>query len=326
MRALKPLPSRRTASAFQRQEEIEPHEAVKVSELADDYILRCEIRGFSPKTVQLYRADLSAFIRFAAENSSERLSQIGHHHIEGFLRAAQERGCSAHTVHRLYRNLRAFFRDAARLYESFVPPTDKVRPPRLPVMPPKALTLEQIQQLLGQCKRLARQGGRKGFSARRDAFFIRFAFDTGFRLSEALSVRLEDIDDATGTILIRQGKGGQPRTVMVGPKTLLELRRHVRSLPEGAIHLFSGKGGRKPIQGDRLRKRLGEMGKLAGFVVSPHRFRHSCARSMIMDGAGIQTVQARLGHTTPTMTLHYSKMFATDTLEQGRKFAPGDRL
>jgi site-specific recombinase XerD len=170
MRAIKPLPSRRPASTFQRHEDSAIGEAVKVAELVDDYILRCEIRGFSPKTVQLYREDLSAFVRFCGENSAERLAAVGHQHVEGFMRAAQVRGCSAHTVHRLYRNLRAFFRDAARLYEGFVPPTEKVSPPRLPNLPPKALKLEQIQEVLNGYTVRARKGGRAAVSARRCHF------------------------------------------------------------------------------------------------------------------------------------------------------------
>jgi integrase/recombinase XerD len=161
---------------------------------------------------------------------------------------------------------------------------------------------------------------------RRDAFFVRFVFDTGLRLAEALSVRLEDIDEATGGVLIRQGKGRQPRSVMVGQRTLLELRRHVRNLLPGSAFLFPGKGGAKPMQADRLRRRLAAMGKEAGLHLSPHRLRHSCARQMCLDGAGIQVVQARLGHSTPTMTLHYAMLFCSDTLEQGKRFSPGERL
>ena len=115
-------------------------------------------------------------------------------------------------------------------------------------------------------------------------------------------------------------------SAMVGQKTLLELRRHMRRLPSGSVFLFPGKGGQKPMQAARLARRLGELGRSLGFAVSPHRLRHSCARQMCLDGAGIPTIQARLGHSSPTMTLHYAQLFNQDVLERGRQFSPGDRL
>lgn len=293
--------------------------AWKISDLVEEYLIRCELRGFSPKTVQLYGWDLNPFVGFLSRSGVAGIGAVGAHHIEGFLRAAKERGCSAHSMNRLFRNLRAFFNDLSRRFDGCVSPVARVTAPRCPTLPPKAVTLEHIQHLISACRT-------KGSRGRRDALFIRFVFDTGFRRAEALSIRLEDIDLTSGTILLRCGKGGQPRAVIVGQRTLLELRRYIRSLPTGATFLFPGKGGTKPIEGERMRRRLNALGAEVGVKVTPHRLRFSCAVSMLMDGADVHTVAARLGHRTAGMTLHYSRLYCQDTLERGKRFSPGDRL
>ncbi len=311
--------------AISNGETIDPSWAI--SELVEDFLIRCRIRGYASTTIKLYEDDLGAFCRFLAPLGVEQVGKIRHIHIEDFLGAARGRGCSAHTVQRLYRGLRSFMHDLSRRYEEFNSPIEKIAPPKVPLLRPKALTLEQIQQLIAICNSAGRGSGRRGATARRDGFFIRFLFDSGLRVSEALSIRLDDIDMRQGTVLIRKGKGDRPRALMIGLHTLLEMRRYLRSIREGATFLFPSRRNRdRGMDSKYLRKRLRELGKRAGFHVTPHRLRHSCARQMCLDGASIQTIQARLGHTTPQMSLHYAKLFSMDTLEQGRKYSPGDRL
>jgi integrase len=66
------------------------------------------------------------------------------------------------------------------------------------------------------------------FTGDRDAAILLCLLDTGARANEFLSINLEDINQARGDILIRQGKGHKPRTVYVGKQSKRALRRYLK--------------------------------------------------------------------------------------------------
>jgi site-specific recombinase XerD len=90
-------------------------------------------------------------------------------------------------------------------------PIRKVKAPRLPVKPIEPISLQDIQSLLKTCE--------QRFSGSRDKALIFGLLDTGARAHEFLNLYLEDVELASGSVLIRQGKNRKPRMVFLGRKT-----------------------------------------------------------------------------------------------------------
>ena len=62
----------------------------------------------------------------------------------------------------------------------------------------------------------------------RDRLIILTLLDTGLRLSEFVALNGGDIDDRTGSVFVREGKGQKQRTVYIGARTRRELGRYWR--------------------------------------------------------------------------------------------------
>lgn len=291
-----------------------------IKEFVAEFLLSCRIKNMSPKTIDgCYGRCLSDLIAFCAKNGIAEIENVKRHVVEGFLREAQQRGNSPHTIKHIYQQIHPFFNYLSTENESYRSPMTGIRAPKVPKLPPKAITVEDLRRVLAAC-------GKETRRTHRDSIFLRVGFDTGARLSELLSIRVEDIDQ-DGTIIFRKTKNGSPRAVKLGRKTFLAVMKYRRArLSEEIEYLFPNRAGRDPIDKRYIQTQLQMLGRRVGVKLSPHRLRHGCARAMLLAGADVLTIQQRLGHSAPTVTLHYAQLFSADALERGAQFSPGDRL
>jgi site-specific recombinase XerD len=141
----------------------------------------------------------------------------------------------------------------------------------------------------------------------RDRAILEVLVVTGIRNSELRSLTMDDVDFGDRTLLVRQGKGRKMRIVPLG-RAADALQRYIR---DGRPKL-EGPGAAGALFLSRERRPLGRK-TLESIVhrrvrVAPHRLRHTCATSMIRDGAREQKVQALLGHAsfeTTQLYLHF---------------------
>jgi integrase len=98
--------------------------------------------------------------------------------------------------------------------------------------PREYLTEREIEKLM-EAARANRWG-------HRDATGILIAYRHGFRASELVALRWDDIDFRTGKLHVRRAKGGMTSVHPLGGKELRALRRLQRETPEGArtVHIF----------------------------------------------------------------------------------------
>jgi integrase/recombinase XerD len=131
------------------------------------------------------------------------------------------------------------------------------------------------------------------------------AYGAGLRVSELVSLRVEDIDSSRMVIRVRQGKGQKERYAKLSTHLLSVLRDHYRANKPIGL-LFPSRNG-KAMTGvafnmitDYLRRRAGLTKK-----VTPHTFRHSYATHMLDAGADLRTIQVLLGHQNIKTTAIY---------------------
>ena len=112
--------------------------------------------------------------------------------------------------------------------------------------PPEILTDAEVRALLAQCSRRAPTGIR-------DRALIVLLYRTGLRISEALDLKLTDMDRQRGTVSVLDGKGHKPRTVGIDDEGIAEVQiwiaeRARLGLSKRGVPLFCTlKGGRSPV-------------------------------------------------------------------------------
>jgi integrase/recombinase XerD len=158
--------------------------------------------------------------------------------------------------------------------------------------------------------------------ALRDRALLELLYGTGARISEAVGLDVDDLDQVDGTVLLR-GKGGKERLVPVGGFARDAVAAYLtRARPElvgagrgGPAMFLNSRGGRLSRQSawTVLVKAADRAGVTAS--VSPHTLRHSFATHLLDGGADVRVVQELLGHASVTTTQVYT-LVTVDNLRE----------
>lgn len=184
-------------------------------------------------------------------------------------------------------------------------PADRVTPPKRPQHLPTFLTIDQVTALLDAVS------GDDPVQLR-DRALIELLYGTGARISEAVALAVDDIDE---TELVRlRGKGGKERLVPLGSYARAAIDAYlVRVRPRWSAHgragatLFLGERG-APLSRQNawlILRRAAERAHI-DIQISPHTLRHSFATHLIQAGADVRVVQELLGHASVTTTQIYT--------------------
>jgi site-specific recombinase XerD len=208
---------------------IETQRTLQVSTV-DDYLLTWleaflidrKAAGVADGTLRFYRQKIKLFTDYCDALAVEQIGQINPSFLRQYLLYLEESGHNAGGRHAAFRMLRAFF----LWYEDEVEPIGwsnpirKMKAPKVPVEPLEPVSFNTVSQMVKACRH-------NTFTGDRDAAILLCLLDTGARANEFLSINLDDINQARGDILIRQGKGHKPRTVYIGKQSKRALRRYL---------------------------------------------------------------------------------------------------
>lgn len=134
------------------------------------------------------------------------------------------------------------------------------------------------------------------------------AYAAGLRASEAVGIRLADIDGRM-VIRVEHGKGGKDRYVMLSVQLLGILRTYWR-LARPTHWLFPGRDKSKPIDVQVLHAACRSACAAAGLAkrVTVHTLRHSFATHLLESGTDIRIIQVLLGHSNLSSTARYTQV------------------
>lgn len=145
----------------------------------------------------------------------------------------------------------------------------------------------------------------------RDRLFFRLLLETGLRVSEGLSLYVEDLDlSLDNEHLTVVGKGGKRRTILLDdPHLVQQLRAYLKRMGYKHGPLFraekNGRGGSLRYQS--MQERWDRYCAQAGVVCTLHQLRHSHATELINGGVSLPTIRKRLGHKNLQTTLRYAE-------------------
>jgi len=165
------------------------------------------------------------------------------------------------------------------------------RPRRLPTV----LSQDEVVALFDGCGRAVHR------------VFIQTMYACGLRVSEAATLRVDDIDSRRMLVHVREGKGRKDRLVPLSPRLLLILRRYWRTF-KPKPWLFSGASRDGHISVRTGQRAVSRAARAAGIDrnVTAHTLRHSFATHLLEAGVDISTVQSLLGHHRLSTTQIYN--------------------
>jgi integrase/recombinase XerD len=275
-------------------------------------------RGRSVNTLTAYRRDLRSYIEWIAKRSVE-LTAVGAADIAAYITHLRKQGKAPASVARASVAVRSLHHFLADEGVTAVDAAAGVEAPRVPAGLPKALTEDEVSELID---------GVVGDDpiSQRDRAILEVLYGTGIRISELVGLSLADVD-LDGALLRAFGKGAKERIVPLGRPAIralaawfdagrpeLEPERWARRGDTEAVFL-NARGGRLTRAGAWLVvKKHGDRAGL-GARLSPHVLRHSCATHLLDHGADIRAVQELLGHVSISTTQVYTKV-STERLWQ----------
>jgi integrase/recombinase XerC len=309
-------------------------------------------RHFSPYTARCYGADLRQFIEYltkhykvtidpakekaemdrqaqartngkkggtdqpppaSASTITEVICGASSEMVRQFLANLGEEQYSAATMARKIATLRSFYKWADKRGLAAGNPMVVIRTPRQGKRLPKAIAMEQIEQLLAA-------PNENDVLGRRDRAMLETLYSTGIRVSELVGLMVADLD-LPGEALHVRGKGKKERIVPLGSHALGSIQKYIEMLKTdpkfgamvrenaAGIPLFLNKHGGR-LSSRSVRRKLDKYLKQVGLdpTISPHTLRHSFATHLLDNGADLRSVQELLGHQSLSTTQIYTHL------------------
>lgn len=274
-------------------------------------------RGSAANTLRSYGTDLRRYLDHLAAHGIHELDDVREGDVTGFVAALRSGPAplAASSAARALAAVRGLHRFALRDGLVADDVAREVTPPALPSRLPKTLSIDDVDQLLAGCIGT-------GPGPLRDRALLELLYSTGARISEAVGIDIDDLDEAKRTVLLH-GKGDKQRIVPIGRPALAAIDAYrVRARPDFAIR---GRGTAALFlnaRGARLSRQsawhaLHAAAEVAGLSakVSPHTLRHCFATHLLAGGADVRVVQELLGHASVTTTQIYTHV-TVDTLRE----------
>ncbi|MFC1892454.1 site-specific tyrosine recombinase XerD [Chloroflexota bacterium] len=274
--------------------------------------LRVE-KGFSENTIDAYRNDLYQMASFA-EEQADKLGKIpswdsfGRDGMLSYLLNLKERNYATTTESRKVAAARSFFAFMTTEDKIKDNPTQDIQSPRVGKSLPKPISIGEVRRLIEE------PGKRSTVEAKRDRVMLELLYATGMRVSELVSLNLDDIDLDGGYVRCF-GKGRKERLIPVHDQAVKVVREYI----EGTRPQIARKKDTPALflnpRGDRLTRqgfwqKMKEYAKSAGLSaeITPHTLRHSFATHMLGGGADLRSVQELLGHANIATTQIYTHL------------------
>jgi len=275
--------------------------------------LRVE-RGASTHTIDAYRNDLTQAVAFFGKHGLggwERLDAKQLIRYESTLGSPLARTTAQRRLSSL-RSFLKFLKKEGRGPEGELPSTGGFRKPK---SLPKALSLDQITALLNAPDISKPEG-------LRDRALFELVYGAGLRITEALTLTLEELDLGDEVIRVT-GKRGKTRVVPLPGETAKWIKKYAKEArpkllkKASSLLILSDRG--LPFKRQTAYNRLAALCQKAGLPknIGPHTLRHSYAVHLLKGGADLRAVQELLGHESIATTQVYTHL---DMEEVTRKY------
>jgi integrase/recombinase XerD len=278
-------------------------------------------KGLSANTIESYRADLSRFADFLEAGGVQSLYDTDSAVLLKHLIALRGAGMAARSRARHLVALRGFFGFLVQEKILEKNPATRIDLPKSGLKLPDVLSVQEIDRILSV------PDGNKPTGIR-NAAMIELMYAAGLRVSELITVKLQDIN-LDGCWVRVFGKGAKERMVPFGQPCRRKIDFYITTArpillrPHLSPFLFIARAG-SPMTRQGFWKILKQQVQIAGILkpISPHSLRHSFASHLLEGGADLRSVQIMLGHVDISTTQIYTHVAKDHLKRMHEKYHP----
>ncbi len=274
-------------------------------------------RKLSENTLQSYKRDLKQFKKYL-EDCEINYNRVKEEDLNDYVKELQEEGKKSSSISRCIASIRLFYQFAIKSKKLKIDPTQNIKSPKIEKRVPSILTSEEVELLLEQPKDIDLKGIR-------DKAMLEFAYATGMRVTEIISLNVEDVDLEEGYVICKNAT--KQRSIPLGTMSLNALREYIEDARDILIKTESEKALFVNVNGTRLTRqgfwKIIKYYKEQAHItkeITPHVLRHSFATHLLQNGADLKAIQTMLGHSDISSTQVYMQ-FQDDTLKDVYKRA-----
>ena len=257
-------------------------------------------KKLSENTLQSYRRDIEQYEKYVSEN---KINYLTEETITDYMEYLREENKKESTISRSLASIRSFYQYLIRTKKIKKDPTSKIESPKINKRVPNILTSKEVELLLDQPKDVDLKGTR-------DKAMLEFAYATGMRVTEMISLNIDDVKLDEGYVVCK-GRN-KSRNIPLGSMSLKALKEYmedsrpylIRDEEEPALFVNIS-GTRLTRQGFwKIVKYYKEQAHIEKDI-TPHVLRHSFATHLLQNGAELKAIQTMLGHSDISSTQVY---------------------
>ncbi len=259
-------------------------------------------KKLSENTLQSYKRDLKQFRKYL-EACELHYNRVKEEDIKDYIRELQEEGKKPSSISRCIASIRSFYQFVLKNKKIKVDPTQNIQSPKIEKRVPSILTSKEVELLLDQPKDIDLKGIR-------DKAMLEFAYATGMRVTEIVSLNMEDVNLEEGYVTCKNGN--KERNIPLGNMSLKALKEYVEEARDILVKTAEEEALFVNINGSRLTRQ--GFWKIIKFYkeqahitkdITPHVLRHSFATHLLQNGADLKAIQSMLGHSDISSTQVY---------------------
>jgi site-specific recombinase XerD len=271
---------------LERTDYTKPQHLEQVNKYVEQLRKRLSQKGYSPKTIASYTAQLNRFLHFSdVKWDSSAINKY-------ILFLLEEKECSHAYVNQTVNAIKQHLRCQGEHGEHEI---IEILRPRSQKKLPKVLDQEEVKRIIDCTENVKHKTA------------LMVAYSCGMRVSEVASLKVADIDYARGMVLIHQGKGRKDRITSLSERLITQLALY-RELYFPVEYLFENPMRNGPITERTLQKVFDQACARACITkaVSFHSLRHSFATHLLESGVDLRYIQELLGHASSKTTEIYT--------------------
>lgn len=247
-----------------------------------------KIRGFTKRTVDAYIYNTKKFLEFIKTEPQNATEYDAKKYVAYLM---SNRKFKPSSVNLALSSVKFFYNEILRN-----PAFNAVKAPKPEKKLPTVLTKEEIKKLLNAAENPKHR------------LLIEFMYSSGLRVSECVSIKLDDLDFNEKIGKVKHGKGNKERYIILSDNLMQHLDDYISKKKDSSPYIFSIKS--RPITIRQAQKVVKEAAKKAGIKkrVFCHALRSSFATHLLEAGTDIRVIQELLGHSNLSTTQIYTKV------------------